>query len=253
VETLEEYHKMPARFPQICVEQRILPEEIAGIRQIVEDEHPANAPISVFEAGGVPALFWKPGTLLHVKFLHGEPWIQQKVAAYANEWTRYANLSFVFDNHPQAQIRIAFLDNGSWSAVGLMALDRQRYPLERPTMNFGWLSADLPEDAFAHVVLHEFGHALGMLHEHQGPATGVRWNTQAVIDDLAGVWTREQIDSQIFQRYAGPETQFTAFDPESIMLYWIPAHWTSDGQAFPQQTRLSQADKAFMRSCYPGR
>jgi hypothetical protein len=244
---------MPARFPQICVEQRILPEEIAGVRKVAHKANPANAPSSAFEAGGAPGLFWKPGMQLHVKFLHGEPWIQQKVAAVAQEWTRYANLSFVFDNHPRSQIRIAFLDDGSWSALGLMALDRKRYPLYKPTMNFGWLSADLPEEAFAHVVLHEFGHALGMLHEHQGPATGIRWNTRAVIDDLADRWTRAQIDSQILSRYAETETQFTAFDPDSIMLYWIPAHWTLDGQTFPQHCTLSQADKAFIRSCYPGR
>lgn len=244
---------MPARFPQICVEQCIAPEELAGLRKIAEAVNPANAPASAFEAGGAPGLFWAPGTHIHVRFLHGESWIQHKVANYAQEWTRDANLSFAFDNHPQAQIRIAFLDNGSWSAVGVMALDRERYPLDRPTMNFGWLSADLPEDEFAYVVLHEFGHALGMLHEHQGPATGIRWNTQAIIEDFAGRWTPGQIEREILSRYHGPETQFTAFDPESIMLYRIPARWTLDDQAFPLHSTLSQTDMAFIRSCYPGK
>ena len=42
-------------------------------------------------------------------------------------------------------------------------------------MSFGWLSQDLPEDQFRAVVLHEFGHALGLIHEH--PA---RWNRPAL-------------------------------------------------------------------------
>lgn len=244
---------MPALFPRICIEQRISPEEIAGLWEIVEAENPDNASRSVFEAGGVPTLFWKPGTELHIKFLGGERWIHNKIKAYALEWARYANLAFTFDNHPQAQIRISFLNEGSWSAVGLLALDRKRYPLDRATMNFGWLSADLPEDRFANVVLHEFGHALGMLHEHQGPATGLRWNKQAVINDFAGRWSLEQIESNLFQRYDGSETQFTAFDPQSIMLYRIPTHWTLDGRAFPLNSTLSPTDKAFIRACYPGR
>ncbi len=37
----------------------------------------------------------------------------------------------------------------------------------------GWLEPDTPNDEYRRVVLHEFGHALGGIHEHQSPASGV--------------------------------------------------------------------------------
>jgi len=44
-----------------------------------------------------------------------------------------------------------------------------------PTMNFGWLNEDSDEDEYSRVVLHEFGHSLSCIHEHQHPANGIPW------------------------------------------------------------------------------
>ena len=41
-------------------------------------------------------------------------------------------------------------------------------------MNYGWIDADSPEEELRSVVLHEFGHALGLIHEHQNPLSGIR-------------------------------------------------------------------------------
>ena len=38
------------------------------------------------------------------------------------------------------------------------------------------------EEEFARSILHEFGHALGMLHEHQSPANGIPWDETKLYD-----------------------------------------------------------------------
>lgn len=41
----------------------------------------------------------------------------------------------------------------------------------QPTMNLGWIADDVMlEDSERGVILHEFGHVLGLMHEHQNPA-----------------------------------------------------------------------------------
>ena len=43
---------------------------------------------------------------------------------------------------------------------------------------------------------HEFGHAIGLAHEHQNPQAGIQWNEAQVLKDLAGppnFWTPDQI------------------------------------------------------------
>ena len=34
------------------------------------------------------------------------------------------------------------------------------------------------------VILHEFGHALALVHEHQNSALSIQWNETAVIEEL---------------------------------------------------------------------
>lgn len=33
---------------------------------------------------------------------------------------------------------------------------------------------------------HEFGHALGLAHEHQNPAGGIEWNEEVILRNLMG-------------------------------------------------------------------
>lgn len=59
---------------------------------------------------------------------------------------------------------------GSWSYIGTDAIT---IPVESFTMNFGFM--DQP------TVMHEFGHALGLIHEHQSPFKGgFEWNKKEV-------------------------------------------------------------------------
>jgi hypothetical protein len=123
----------------------------------------------------------------------------------------------------------------------------------QPTMNYGWLTPDSEDDEIRRVVLHEFGHALGLIHEHQNPAGGIQWDRDAVTRDLSGPpnnWPADVIDHNMFETYQANETNFTATDKDSIMMYPIPANWTLDGYTVGLNTELSATDRQFVHEQY---
>lgn len=196
---------------------------------------------------------WETGRTLRIRFLDGDSSLHRKVETFAQEWTHYANIKFLFGSDPAAEVRIAFTQPGSWSLIGKDAIAAQVLK-HQPTMNFGWLTRATPNDEVRRVVLHEFGHALGLIHEHQNPATTVPWNREAVYayyGKAPNHWTKEQVDVNIFQVYDQALTQFTKFDPHSIMLYPIPTALTTGGYEVAWNSDLSPTDKQFIAQCYP--
>ncbi len=238
---------------QVCFD-RVLPARLRPRgREVAVCENPANR-ASPFEAAALNSNLWLNGRTLRVTFMDGVPQVQAEVVRHARRWSRHANITYDFGNHAQAEIRISFQEAGSWSAIGTDALVEEYFPRDEPTMNFGWLTPASTEREYSRVVLHEFGHSLGMIHEHQNPAAGINWNRQAVSTALAGPpnnWDQATIDHNMFETYDRTITQFTAFDPDSIMVYAVPASWTLDGNAFEANEQLSPSDKAFIAARYP--
>ena len=195
---------------------------------------------------------WQPGQTLRVRFLDGDPIVQQKIEAVAHQWSKYINIRFAFGNDPNAEIRISCQPGGSWSYIGT---DAKGIPQDRPTMNYGWLKPNSSEEDYASVVLHEFGHALGMIHEHQHPEAGIPWNRDAVYRYYMGPpnnWTKEGVDHNLFAQYSKEVTQFSHFDTRSIMLYPVRKELTTNGFEVGWNKSLSETDKAFMGKVYPG-
>lgn len=121
-------------------------------------------------------------------------------------------------------------------------------------MNLGWLTRGTADDEYARVVQHEFGHALGCLHEHQNPAASINWNVEAVYRYYMGPpnnWSKEDVDSNLFEAYARDKTQFTDFDRKSIMIYAIPPQHTLDGYTVSTNSKLSRTDIDFIATAYP--
>jgi hypothetical protein len=197
---------------------------------------------------------WPANSEIRVRFLEGDPDLLKRVQGVAEEWTgtEMANLTLTFVFDGDAEVRVAFEPgDGSWSYLGTMA---QQIPVTERTMNFGWLTPASPDDEVRRVVLHEFGHALGLIHEHQNPDAPIQWNRAAVIADLSGPpnnWDEATIEHNIFERYDPATLTTTPTDKESIMMYAIPATWTTDGFSADLNDELSGTDREFIRAAYP--
>jgi len=203
---------------------------------------------------------WQKGQTLRVTFLDGSPTQRQRVQAHAIEWLDFANLKFSFKQASQAEIRISFkADPGSWSAVGTDCLATDAFPKDEPTMNFGWLEDDTDDEEYRRVVVHEFGHAIGAVHEHQVPKGGIKWNLPAVYAYFSGPpnnWSKEDIDFNVVQKYSLNQLNGTNFDKTSIMLYRFPGQFILSPKSLAQtgtneNTELSKSDKAFVKKMYP--
>lgn len=223
---------------RVCHERR-LPHEMFRPQSTVRRQGTTRA---VFEWRKM----WVTGSRLRVRFLDGTHEQQRIAREQASWWTEHANLSFAFTNDLDADIRIAFdPDDGAWSYVGTDCAD---IPRHLPTMNLGFLDGG--------TAAHEFGHALGLVHEHQNPAEGIRWNEDVVIRDLAkppNQWTEEETRHNVLNRYARNQIRGTNFDPHSIMLYFFPDAWVVGGEGTKDNHTLSELDMSFIgsREAYP--
>jgi hypothetical protein len=151
------------------------------------------------------------------------------------------DISFV-DNPTEADVRISFdKDGGSWSLVGTDHLQEKN----AATMNFGWF--DVP------TVIHEFGHMIGLIHEHQNPkGQKIMWDDKKVIEwakDSQG-WSEQTTKQNIINKYDKNSINGSDFDPLSIMLYFFPASLTKNNVGTEQNFRLSGQDVIWIDKMY---
>jgi Astacin (Peptidase family M12A) len=218
--------------PRICFD-RILPKDLRT------GPPPPPVPGQVARAAFDKRKLWPVGQILRVAFLSGTKAQQDIVKKFAPEWSKHGNIVFDFVNNTKPHIRINFDPNdGSWSYVGL---DCKTIPAGQPTMNFGWQDEG--------VVLHEFGHAIGLIHEHENPNNAIKWNKEAVYRDLGGspnFWDKATVDNNMFEVYSLSQVNATKVDKKSIMLYEIPESWTTNKFSSTANEVLSPQDKKFI-------
>ena len=128
-------------------------------------------------------------------------------------------------------------------------------------MNLGWLDSynkgDYDFEAAkgkATVVIHEFGHALGMIHEHSRSDTPLPWNCKAVYETLGGPpnnWNKQMVDGNVFDTESLSNLYASPYDPKSIMHYYFPDKYFMEPVGLPQNTELSCLDICWLRKMYP--
>ena len=184
-------------------------------------------------------------------------------------WKPYVNINFIFvDSMIDSDIRINFNTRlGSNSSVGSDCCNEPSKKT-KTTMNFAWFDVG--------TVLHEFGHALGLIHEHQSPMEGGIprdvWNRQGLykfyepdmisrgINPGDPAYRKEAdkiIITNVFSNYSKSDIKGTPFDQYSIMLYPFPYYVFVGGLygKYPKGTRkntiLSVMDVLYISELYP--
>jgi hypothetical protein len=194
-------------------------------------------------------LRWESGQILRIRFLEtNSSETYERILRTAREWSKYSNILFTLSQDNDAEIRITFSDKGDYSRVGRSS---ESIDINEHTMNLKNYTS------FPHI-LHEFGHALGAIHEHQNPSNGLVWDEGKVTGNIEREWgwTTDQIQRNIFEKYNKTTTQFSEFDVNSIMIYPIPKGWAKDKNGeeitIDWKDSLSTTDKRFINANYPG-
>jgi hypothetical protein len=217
--------------PKVCID-RVLPTDFMRPQRRMRVKGGERAISPIGKA-------WMNGSTLGVRFMGGTANQQATAREQAGWWAQVANLKFDFNNAANAEIRVGFdSSDGAWSYVGT---DCRGIPVNQPTMNLGFLDGG--------TTAHEFGHAIGLAHEHQNPRGGIQWNEQVVIQELAkspNFWDEETARHNVIRKYSIDQVNGTDFDPDSIMLYFFPASWTLNGIATKANEVLSTIDKQFI-------
>lgn len=201
---------------------------------------------------------WEKGKVITVSFLEKNEFMIAKVKQFAAQWDNIASITFKYVSKGPADIRITFSGEGYWSLLGIQSRTtsvnlrtRRSYANSNgPTMNIQAFETYEEDSIIATYVLHEFGHALGLIHEHQSPAVNIPWNRPAVYADHPE-WTRAEVDHNIFRRYSAGVITNSAYDKYSIMHYPIKETWVTDPSfAVGWNRQLSPTDIAFVRKVY---
>lgn len=194
---------------------------------------------------------WKSNQCLKIFFWGGQDDRANNVLSIASEWSNYCSIQFQLANDmKEADLRISFDEKtGSWSYIGT---DAKNVPRNEATMNFGWLNLDVDPKEYKRVVLHEFGHALGLIHEHQSPAIKFEWNKEYIyhVFRINYGWDKEKVNKNIINEFEATNIRNSEIDIHSIMAYAIPKEYTIEQIEFPLNYELSEMDKEFISQIY---
>lgn len=244
-----------------CTVKALPDEDLLAAARVAVEINPQNAPAVPERSFGLAAVLapehlavmtgkkWGPKVRLGVSFASGVPAARRaRILEYANKWGLYGDIKF--QESAQGEVRVAFDDEGYYSYLGTDILS-----VRGKTMNLqGFDRNNLPDSEWDRVVVHEFGHTLGMPHEHERPEIIDLLDREKTIQYFMRTqgWSRQDVIAQIFSPPAPGSIMASAVaDVRSIMCYSFPGSITKSGQPIPGGNVLDDIDKEFVNRIYP--
>jgi hypothetical protein len=205
----------------------------------------------LFEFAALIDSKWKK-TSLRLFYIKPPEYESQIIRAFG-EWTTYTGIEFVMAHGlNDSDIRISFEEDGHWSYIGTQA--EQGFLTGKATMNFDPMDFRGINDKTRYsIMLHEIGHSIGLIHEHQKETSPIIWNKAKIYNDCQRIygWDKVEVDHNIFNKFNSNDLFYSKeFDRNSIMIYAIPNGWSSNYQINEMNNELSELDKRFARAFY---
>lgn len=219
-------------------------------QQPLDEQSQLTEPLLSRNKRGVATLdkTWPQHSVLKISLLDMTAEQQQVTKDNINKWAPHTNLFFKFTDKPDGDIRIT-ADNETKAAWSRIGTDAKRVPPPKPTMSIGF---NKPRASVASTIQHEFGHALGLKHEHQHPDRTLELN-KTQIYEAYGLQGKERYEANhdIIRPFPRREVKLSAYDQHSIMHYGFSKSWVNDAKAISKPAQLSEGDKNFIQSIYP--
>jgi hypothetical protein len=214
---------------------------------------------------------WNAGSTLQVCFYDGEPSLKDFFVRTASRWLSGTSLRVDFGtgnefrvcrDNSNLDIRISFAGKGYWSFIGTDSI-LPEVVAKGPSLNVE--TKGIPFDhlnlkSLEEKILHEFGHALGLLHEHQSPvancADQMDWPAIFAYAKKYWGWDEDTVKTNFEQYISEPRLRTTPYDKNSIMHYALAA-WMyksgEDSRCYVTEPRtMSTLDRTTIQSAYPG-
>ena len=214
---------------------------------------------------------WKIGTKIKIAFMKDDfinnkitlkPLYEKSKADFVqkiitDKLLPLIDLTFEWDvNIKESDVRISFVPSlGAFSELGINCLKISK---DQPTMNLGWLDDDATYSnpllkGTGIVILHEFGHLLGMIHEHSREDANLDWNKDFVYKQLGAPpnsWSTKDCDEQIFEMVKKQSFNGSKYDKKSVMHYYFPTEYFKTSPNLPTVIELSELDKLWIKKKY---
>jgi len=172
---------------------------------------------------------------------------KELIKTAALDWQPHINLTLSFIEGTRADIRIAMLAQSSTSQLGTDAL---LIPYEEPTLI---IKNSLSGDRLSAIARHEFGHVLGLRHEHQHPDSNIPWDLTKIYDYYSNHanWDRQTVNFNMLDKWQPHPLFRTVYDTTSIMHYPILNAVTLGDFSVARNFNLSARDIMKVSRIYP--